>query len=45
MLPKNPAFADLLLQTALERKYGAAELAPLDDAAELAAHDEMAEKI
>ena len=45
MLPKNPAFADLLLKTALERKYGAAELAPLDDAAELAAHDEMAEKI
>ena len=45
MLPKNPAFADFLLQTALARKYGAAELAPLDDAAELAAHDEMAEKI
>ena len=45
MLPKNPAFADLLLVTALERKYGKAELSPLDDAAELAAHDEMAEKI
>ena len=45
MLPKNPAFADLLLSTALERKYGKAELSPLDDAAELAAHDEMAEKI
>ena len=45
MLPKNPAFADFLLQTALARKYGTAELAPLDDAAELTAHDEMANKI
>ena len=45
MLPKNPAFADLLLSTALERKYGKAQLSPLDDAAEFAAHDEMAEKI
>ncbi len=45
MLPKNPAFADFLLQTALERKYGRAELTPLDDDAELAAHDEMAERI
>ena len=45
MLPKNPAFADLLLATALERKYGKTELSPLDDRAELAAHDEMAEKI
>ena len=45
MLPKNPAFADFLLVTALERKYGRAELEPLNDAAELAAHDEMAEKI
>ncbi|MCQ2558271.1 MAG: glutamine amidotransferase [Oscillospiraceae bacterium] len=41
LLPKNPAFCDLLLQTALQRKYGTAELAPLDDAAELLAHDEM----
>ena len=45
LLPKNPAFCDLLLQTALERKYGRAELAPLDDAAELAAHDEMCARI
>ena len=28
---KNPEFCDLLLKTALERKYGAAELQPLDD--------------
>ncbi len=45
LLPKNPALCDFILLTALERKYGAAELAPLDDAAELAAHDEIAGKI
>ena len=45
MLPKNPDFADLLISTALKRRYGSAELQPLDDAAELAAHDEMAGKI
>ena len=39
VLPKNPAFADELLRTALERKYGKADLAPLDDTVELAAHD------
>ena len=45
MLPKNPAFCDMLLASALERKYGRCELAPLDDAAEIAAHDEMCAKI
>ena len=45
MLPKNPEFADLLLSTALERKYGHAELAPLDDAAEKAAHDAISARI
>ena len=45
LLPKNPALCDRILLTALERKYGKAELAPLDDTAELAAHDEMAGKI
>ena len=45
LLPKNPALCDFILRTALERKYGKAELSPLDDAAELAAHDEMAGKI
>ena len=45
LLPKNPALCDFILLTALERKYGKTELAPLDDAAELAAHDEMAERI
>ncbi len=45
MLPKNPAFCDLLLATALERKYGRCELEPLDDAAEKAAHDEMCARL
>ena len=45
LLPKNPAFADLLLRTALERRYGAAELAPLDDRLENMAHDEMAARL
>jgi len=45
LLPKNPALCDYILLTALQRKYGTAELAPLDDAAELAAHDEMAAKL
>ena len=45
VLPKNPAFCDFLLETALKRKYGSAELAPLDDSVELAAHNEMCEKI
>ena len=45
LLPKNPDFADLLIRTALERKYGAVELAPLDDALERMAHDEMCTKL
>lgn len=45
LLPKNPAFCDFLLSTALERKYGGAALSPLDDGAELAAHDEMCAKL
>ena len=45
VLPKNPEFCDHLLLTALKRKYGSAELAPLDDSAELAAHEEMCAKI
>ena len=45
VLPKNPEFADLLLKTALERKYGTAELAPLEDVQERAAHDSVEEKI
>ena len=45
LLPKNPALCDFILLTALERKYGSAQLAPLDDAAELSAHDAMAAKL
>ena len=45
MLPKNPAFCDVLLATALERKYGRTELEPLEDVAETAAHDEMCAKL
>jgi hypothetical protein len=37
VLPKNPGLCDCILQTALERKYGKAELAPLDDSVENAA--------
>jgi CobQ-like glutamine amidotransferase family enzyme len=39
LLPKNPALTDHLIRTALRRRYGPVELAPLDDAVELAAHD------
>lgn len=45
LLPKNPALADLLLKTALERRYGKAELAPLDDSLELLARDYMEGRI
>lgn len=45
LLPKNPELCDLILKTALERRYGTVELAPLDDSAEHAAHDEMCAKL
>ena len=45
LLPKNPDFADLLIRTALERRYGSAELSPLDDTLERAAHDAMCRKL
>jgi len=43
LLPKNPHFADHLLQLALDRRYGAGTvpLAPLDDSLEWQAHDVM----
>jgi CobQ-like glutamine amidotransferase family enzyme len=40
VLPKNPAFADWLLASGLERRYGQVELPPLDDTAELTAQTE-----
>ncbi|MCR5088927.1 MAG: glutamine amidotransferase [Oscillospiraceae bacterium] len=45
LLPKNPDFCDYLLKTALERRYGKAELMPLDDSAERLAHDSMIAQI
>lgn len=39
VLPKNPVFADALIQAALKRKYGISQLEPLDDTAELAASE------
>ena len=45
LLPKNPELCDLILKTALERKYGSAELLPLDDSFERLAHDEMSAKL
>ncbi|HEX4205948.1 MAG TPA: hypothetical protein VHZ51_17475 [Ktedonobacteraceae bacterium] len=38
VLPKNPWFTDLLIERALERRYGKVELTPLDDSIENAAH-------
>lgn len=39
VLPKNPAFCDYILQTALETKYGSAVLEPLPDFEENIAHN------
>ncbi|MCH4035625.1 MAG: glutamine amidotransferase [Lachnospiraceae bacterium] len=45
LLPKNPKLCDLILETALTRKYGSCELSPLPDAFENLAHDAVLEKI
>ena len=45
LLPKNPKLADHILCVALERKYGEAELTPLDDSLETAAHDYMKNRL
>ena len=45
LLPKNPVFCDHLLKLALERKYGAAELSPLDDTLENRAHAYMENRL
>ena len=42
ILPKNPKLCDFILQTALADRV---ELAPLDDSAELAAHDAMLKRL
>lgn len=45
LLPKNPAFCDLLLRVALEQRSGRCELAPLDDNFENLAHDTVLAKM
>lgn len=45
LLGKNPVLCDHILKVALERKYGTVELAPLDDALELAAHAYMENRL
>ncbi len=44
LLPKNPHLADWLIERALVRKYGAADLPPLDDVLERQAHDKVVER-
>jgi len=43
-LPKNPHFADFLIQKALKRRYGIIELKNLDDDLEWQAHEAILEK-
>lgn len=47
VLPKNPAFCDLLIETALRRKYGVSldGFAPLDDSLEHNAHNYMVDRL
>lgn len=45
LLPKNPVLCDHILKIALERKYGAVELAPLDDTFANAAHAYMVQRL
>ncbi|OGY29371.1 MAG: glutamine amidotransferase [Candidatus Woykebacteria bacterium RIFCSPHIGHO2_12_FULL_45_10] len=39
LLPKNPRFADLLIERALQYRWGDVGLTPLDDKEEIAAHE------
>ena len=45
ILPKHPALCDLVLQRALDRKYGSFTLEPLDDHVEEEAHQIMWERV
>lgn len=45
VLPKNPAFTDELIRTALENKYGEGTLDELDDTFENNAHDYMVKRL
>jgi len=44
LLPKNPFFADYLMKTALQNKYGEVELAFINDTVELTAHERAIER-
>ncbi len=41
ILPKNPGFADMLIEKALLNKYGQAELSPLDNSLEILARQQV----
>ena len=41
ILPKNPGFADLLIEKALINKYGQAQLIPLDNSIEMLARNQV----
>lgn len=45
VLPKNPAFADVILRTALERKAPGLALEPIDDTLEGQAHNYMLRRL
>lgn len=45
VLPRNPQFADTLLETALTHKYGSCRLEPLPDDTEKKAHQIMQDRI
>jgi len=45
MLPKNPEFADYILQRALSRRFPGYELSPLDDSLETKAHSYMVNRM
>ncbi len=44
LLPKNPKFADLLIEKALSRRHGKIKLKDLDDSLELLAHESSIER-
>lgn len=45
LLPKNPELCDLILKTALERRYGSVKLQPLDDSMESAARETIYKRL
>ncbi|MDO4285535.1 MAG: glutamine amidotransferase [Eubacteriales bacterium] len=45
ILPKNPLLCDVILESALTRKYGSASLEPLPDAFEVRAHETVLERV